>query len=168
MGLLDQVIGSVTGGHQASPSPQAASGTSPLTKALLMLLAAKAASHYFGKSHETAPSGATPGGEPAAPSGKIESGILAGMPSLDSILDKFRSGGKGDAVESWIGTGENKTIAPADLGSALTPEQIEQLQKATGLPKDQLLAQLSQALPHVVDKLTPDGKLPGPGERGHW
>lgn len=165
MGLLDQVIGGLAGGKAQGT---ASSGMSPLTKALLMLLAAKAASHYMGsKPHDAAAAPSGGGGAPV-PSGKIESGVLAGLPSLDSILDKFRSSGHGEKVDSWIGHGANKPIAPHELGSTLGPETIDQLQKATGLPKDQLLAQLSHTLPQVLDKLTPDGHLPKPDQRSHW
>lgn len=159
MGLLDQVIAGVTGSKSAGSS-----GTSPLVKALLLLLAAKAVSSHFGKSDTTpAPAGPAP-----APSGTIDSGILAGLPSLDSLLDRLKGKGHGDAVQSWIGTGPNRTIDPHALGSALDPQTIAQLEKETGLPRDQLLHQLSDSLPKVVDKLTPDGRLPAPGERAHW
>ncbi|HMO27876.1 YidB family protein [Enterovirga sp.] len=201
MGLLDDVIGSVTGGGKDS-GKESSSGTSPLTKALLMLLAAKMATSYFGRSSAPAgdshagsapppaPSGKIESGilaglpslgslfggsssqeapSPApAPGGKIESGILAGLPSLDSILGSLRSGGHGDKVDSWIGDGDNKEVPPQDLGKAIGPEMLEQLSKATGIPKDTLLQQLSGVLPEVVDKLTPGGTLPDPKDRSHW
>ena len=164
MGLLDTVINSVT--HSQS-QPAAKGGMSPLVKALLLLLAAKAVSSHFGK--DKSPASPSAAGEiPAPPSGKIESGILAGLPSLDSLLDRFRSHGHDETVKSWVGPGANKPIAPQDLGSALGPDTVSQLERESGLPRDQLLGQLSQALPQVVDKLTPDGRLPPPQERGHW
>lgn len=196
MGLLDQVIGSVTGGKDGH--------TSPLTKALLVMLAAKAATSYFGKGEAKAaeaPAGgaAAPAQSPEAPSGKvdsgilagipsldsllgrtpaapapagssggIESGILAGLPSLDSILGSLRSGGHEDKIDSWIGKGDNKDLAPQDLNGALGSQAIDQLSQATGMSKDDLLKALSGVLPQVIDKLTPDGKLPDPKDRGHW
>jgi uncharacterized protein YidB (DUF937 family) len=158
MGLLDQVIGSVTGGKGGSMSP--------LTKALLLLLAAKAASSYFGKG-EAKPADGSPAPAPA-PSGKIESGVLAGLPSLDSLLSRLRSSGLEEKVDSWIGKGENKEVAPAELDRALGPGTLDELSKQTGMPKEALLKELSGTLPQVIDKLTPDGKLPDPKDRGHW
>lgn len=161
MGLLDNVIGGVTG---------KGGSMSPLTKALLMLLAAKAATSYFGKDEAKAAE-AQPGGTATpspAPSGKIESGILSGLPSLDALIDKFRSSGLDDKVESWIGKGDNKAIAPHELGQALGDKTLDQLSQETGMPKDSLLKELSGALPQVIDKLTPDGKLPDAKDRGHW
>ena len=163
MGLLDQVIGSVVGGGK----PAAMSSTSPLTKALLILLAAKAAHSYFSGSKE-APAGSSAGTPAAPPSGKIESGILAGMPSLDSMLDHFRSKGHDDKVESWIGSGPNKPLQPQELESTLGPQALDHLQKESGLSRGDLLSQLSTALPQVVDKLTPNGRLPTSDERSRW
>jgi len=99
MGLLDSVIGSVTGSSQGS-NQGSSSPTSPMVKALLLLLAAKAASSYMSGSsagHDgTAPkpSGA-PGGEP----GTIQSGILKGLPSLDSLMERFTRSGHADKIQ---------------------------------------------------------------------
>jgi uncharacterized protein YidB (DUF937 family) len=142
MGLLDSVIGSVTGSGQGS-SGSSSSPTSPMVKALLLLLAA---------------------GEP----GTIQSGVLKGFPSLESLMERFTKSGHGDKVQSWVGPGENRPIQPQELQQALGPDQIDHLQRETGLPRDQLLSQLSKVLPQVVDKLTPHGRLPTPEERARW
>lgn len=160
MGLLDTVIGSVTG-----TKTDGSGAMSPLVKALLLMLAAKAAHDHFGKSHEAAPA---PAGAPPPPSGRIESGMLAGLPSLDSLLDKLKGHGHDETVKSWVGTGPNKAIDAKDLDSALGPDAVGQLAAQSGLPRDELLRQLSGALPQVVNQLTPDGRLPAPHERGHW
>ena len=155
MGLLDQVLG---GGEGKSMSP--------LTKTLLALLAAKAATSYFGsgdaKAAEAGAGGAAaPTPAPTSSSGTIESGVLAGLPSLDSLLDQLRSSGLGDKLDSWVGTGENKPVAPQELDKALGTNTVDELSKETGMPKDSLLSELSKVLPQVIDKLTPTGKPPG-------
>lgn len=161
MGLFDSILGgSGSGGSSA---------TSPLTKALLVMLAAKAASSYFG-SGSSAPSTppAPAGGGAAQPGGQITSGALAGLPSLDSILGHFKQAGHEETAKSWIGPGQNAPIAPHDLPAALGPQAIDHLQQASGLPRDQLLQQLSALLPQIIDKLTPNGRLPTQDERAHW
>ena len=56
MGLLDQIIGNVLGSGQGAPAQR--SGGSPLTKALMLLLAAKAYQHYTSRGQSgSAPSG---------------------------------------------------------------------------------------------------------------
>ena len=37
---------------------------------------------------------------------------------------------------------------------------MDDLSRQTGLPRDDLLVQLSKLMPEVIDKLTPDGRLP--------
>ena len=47
-----------------------------------------------------------------------------------------------------------------DLGSALGPDIIKTLAQRSGLSEEEITKQLSQVLPGVVDKLTPQGRLP--------
>lgn len=167
MGLLDQVIGSVVGSRAGGAS----GGMSGLTKALLVLLAAKAAHGYFGQGEEKSGGAAAPGGghaPPVQPSGKVESGILAGLPSLDSLLSRLKASGHEETAKSWVEPGPNKAIAPHDLEKSLGRDTIDKLQSETGMPRDQLLRELSEALPSVVDKLTPQGRLPTEAERAKW
>jgi len=37
---------------------------------------------------------------------------------------------------------------------------LDQLEKQTGLSKEELLARLSRELPQAIDQYTPDGRLP--------
>jgi len=75
-------------------------------------------------------------------------------------LGKLQEGGLADAAKSWVGSGPNQPVSPGQLGSALGPEIIKRLAQRTGLSEEELTKQLSQALPGVVDKLTPAGRLP--------
>ena len=76
------------------------------------------------------------------------------------LLNKFRQGGLEDIINSWIGAGSNKPIAPNQLHEALGAETVNDLSRETGMPQGDLLTQLSRLLPGVVDKITPDGRLP--------
>ena len=133
MGILDQAIRSAVG---AALGSQASRGRSPIVAALLALLASRAM--------------AGRGSSAQAP----DSGGLGGL------VDRFRQGGLDDVINSWIGTGANKPVAPHQLQDALGPETVDDLSRETGMPRDDLLSQLSQVLPGVVDKLTPHGQLP--------
>jgi uncharacterized protein YidB (DUF937 family) len=163
MGLLDDVIGSVTG-----TAPSGSSSTSPLVKALLLLIAAKAFIGHTGSSAASSqPDGSAGAGRAASPepapesaSGEISSGMLRGLPGLGAIVDRFTQNGFSDTVQSWIGVGQNRPIAPNDLNAALGPDVVNNLERQTGLSRDQLLDQLAQALPQVVDRLTPHGRIP--------
>ena len=94
-------------------------------------------------------------------------GLLAGGAAgsvltggLNDLLKQFQQSGHGDAVDSWVGTGPNKSIAPKDLGQALGSEQVNAVLAQTGMSREELLNALSQYLPQVVDRLTPQGRLP--------
>ena len=82
---------------------------------------------------------------------------------LGGLVQKFEAAGLANVVQSWIGTGANLPINPEQLQSALGAEHLNQLAQSAGLNKDQLLQQLSAALPGVIDTVTPGGQLPGAG-----
>jgi len=84
------------------------------------------------------------------------------------LVEQFTQAGHGGAINSWIGHGQNQSIAPHDLGAALGPETVGQLSQQTGMGSSDLLSQLSQLLPGVVDQLTPQGRMPTEQEHTHW
>jgi uncharacterized protein YidB (DUF937 family) len=190
MGLIDVLNGMQNGPRgQRNPSATPSSGTggmSPITMAILGLLAYKAMKGLAGNQPSAAPANTRvpPGGKAidvnmpdnSGPSdgGGIGDmlrgglgGLLAGGAAgsvlsggLNDLLKQFQQNGHGDAVDSWVGTGPNKTIAPKDLGQALRSDQINALLAQTGMSREELLDSLSQYLPQVVDRLTPQGRLP--------
>ena len=110
-----------------------------------------------------------PGDRAEAPrSGHASSEPAGDLGGLDGLVDRFRQGGFGDVMDSWIGHGGNRSIAPHDLARALGPDTLGALQSQTGMDRDSLLSQLSQVLPEVVHGLTPQGRVPDAGERRGW
>lgn len=87
---------------------------------------------------------------------------------LDGLVAGFHRSGLGDVVESWIGHGPNRTVAPDQLAAALGPGALDALQRQTGMDRSTLLAHLAQALPEVVHALTPQGRVPDEHERRGW
>ena len=76
------------------------------------------------------------------------------------LVQQFRGAGKAEAVESWVARGANQEVSPEDLSKVLTEEQVAFLTARTGLSRAELLAGLSERLPQVVDRLTPEGRVP--------
>jgi uncharacterized protein YidB (DUF937 family) len=99
-----------------------------------------------------------PGGLGGLLGGAGAGGLLTG--GLGKLLQDFQNSGQGGAMQSWIGTGPNQPISPNDLESAVGNDTLDALAKRTGMNRDDLLAQMSQTLPGLVDKLTPNGRLP--------
>ncbi|MFZ0028755.1 MAG: YidB family protein [Pseudolabrys sp.] len=63
-------------------------------------------------------------------------------------------------MKSWISPGQNQPVSPNQLSSALGPQIIQILAQKTGLSEQEITSHLSQILPNVVDKLTPNARLP--------
>ena len=83
-----------------------------------------------------------------------EVGGLAGLAKL------FTKQGEGDAMASWISTGKNLPISPDTIVKVLGSGRIQELAGSLGLSNADVQKGLASVLPQLVDKLTPDGKLP--------
>ena len=86
--------------------------------------------------------------------------MLGGAGGLSSLVQQFEQGGLGHLVQSWVGTGQNLPISPAQLQQVLGSGKLAGLAAKLGLSPDALAQQLSHVLPHVVDGLTPNGQVP--------
>jgi uncharacterized protein YidB (DUF937 family) len=106
-----------------------------------------------------------PGGLGSLLGGSGAGGLLTG--GLGKLIQDFQNSGQGGAMQSWIGNGPNQSIAPKDLASAIGNDALDALAKHTGMSRDDLLAQLSRSLPELVDRLTPNGRLPTQQEAAH-
>jgi uncharacterized protein YidB (DUF937 family) len=184
MGLLDVLNGMQNGPHgQRSPEPAGggSSGMSPITMAILGLLAYKAVKHLGGSQSSPAP--ASPGGTVTADAqgggfgglgGLLQGGLgglLAGGAAgsvlsggLGDLLKQFQQNGHSEVVDSWVGSGPNQQISPDVLSKVLTEDQIKMLSEHTGMSREELVAALSQQLPDVINHLTPQGRVPSEHE----
>ena len=91
---------------------------------------------------------------------------LLGNGGLQDMVAKFEQGGLGHLIGSWIGSGQNLPISADQLHQVLGSETIAGLAQQLGLSHGDVAAQLSQLLPQVVDKLTPQGQVPAGGVGG--
>ncbi len=190
MGLLDVLNGMQNGPRGPStPSAQSGGGMSPLTMAILGLLAWKAVKHFSGNQADASPQPApSPGTSTGGLGGGLGGGTLGGSGlggglgdvlkgglggllaggaagsvlsgGLGDLLKQLQQNGHEETASSWVGNGPNKQIAPGDLANALGADQINSLVSQSGLSRDELLSGLSRHLPDVINHLTPDGRLP--------
>jgi uncharacterized protein YidB (DUF937 family) len=79
---------------------------------------------------------------------------------LLGLVNTLRQLGLDDIVSSWISTGENKPISPEQVQNALGEGQINQMAQNMGVSHQEVSTGLAGLLPQLIDKLTPDGKLP--------
>jgi uncharacterized protein YidB (DUF937 family) len=170
MGLFDQGLGG-------------RGGMSPAAIALLGLLAVKGFENrdklgsmlngvLGGKADDEPNSGAAAGGGGLGGllgglGSVLGSGASAGSVAsggLGDLLKGFNQSGHGEVANSWVKDGPNAAPAPQQVEQAVGPDVIDQLSKATGLSRDELLQRLTRELPKAVDGLTPDGHLPTASE----
>jgi uncharacterized protein YidB (DUF937 family) len=79
---------------------------------------------------------------------------------LLGLVNTLRQLGLDDVVSSWISTGENKPISSEQVQNALGEGQINQMAQNMGVSHQEVSTGLAGLLPQLIDKLTPDGKLP--------
>ncbi len=82
-----------------------------------------------------------------------------GGTGLEGVLGQLQSAGLGEQVSSWLGNGANLPVSVDQLKSVISEEQIKEFAGKFGLSTDTIFAQLSEHLPGLVDKLSPNGKL---------
>ena len=87
----------------------------------------------------------------------INSPQVGGIAGLQQM---FQQKGLGSVVSSWIGTGQNLPISADQLHNALQGGALQDLAAKSGMDTTQLAGLFSQLMPHVVDKLTPNGQVP--------
>jgi uncharacterized protein YidB (DUF937 family) len=79
---------------------------------------------------------------------------------LGGLIAQLGSKGLSEIVQSWVGTGPNKDVSPDQLSRALDPDLLKQLAAKFGISPQAVSAHLADILPKLVDRLTPDGKIP--------
>jgi uncharacterized protein YidB (DUF937 family) len=143
MGLLDSVLGAALGGGQ-----QQGGGLGNILGSLL--------------------GGGQQGGGGGLNAQLINAaiGMLSndgGQGGLGGLAAKFQQAGLGDAMGSWIGTGENHAVSGDQITSALGSDTISDIASKLGMSHGDAAGQLSQILPGLINHLTPNGQAPAGG-----
>lgn len=75
------------------------------------------------------------------------------------LLQKFQQGGLGEILSSWIGSGSNQSVSGGQLQSAFGEEAMQSLAQKLGTDVNGASGKLAELLPHLVDRLTPQGQM---------
>lgn len=137
MGLLDSVLGSVMGGQQQA----GAAGGGGLGSLISMVASNPQMLQAI-------------------------TGMLSndgGQGGLGGIMAKFQQAGLGDVVGSWVGSGQNQPVSGDQLTNVLGPDTMATLAEKLGMSQGDAAGQLSNILPGLIDKLTPNGQAPAGG-----
>ncbi|PYY13463.1 MAG: hypothetical protein DMG61_13265 [Acidobacteria bacterium] len=79
---------------------------------------------------------------------------------LSELINNAESRGFGHVVQSWVGTGSNQPIAPEQVQGLVGQDRLNQFANRAGIPASIASAAMARILPVLVDKVTPQGKLP--------
>jgi uncharacterized protein YidB (DUF937 family) len=86
----------------------------------------------------------------------VNSPQVGGVSGLQRM---FQEKGLGSIVGSWIGNGQNLPISADQLQSVLHGDALQQAAQRFGVDPSQLTSMMTTLLPHVVDKMTPNGQV---------
>ena len=144
MSLIDSLLGAMSGasgnGQNAAPNP--------LLQIALSMLANSGAGSAAG--------GAGGGGD----LGGAQQGGMGGLGGLGGLINAFQRNGMGDQMQSWIGSGQNMPISPDQLQQVLGQGTLGQIAQQLGLSPQASASGLSELLPQLIDRLTPNGQAP--------
>jgi uncharacterized protein YidB (DUF937 family) len=136
MGLLDSVLGAVLNGGQQAPAQAGGLGS------IIGMLA----------------------NNPQILS--TITGMLGndgGHGGLGGLVNTMTKAGMGDAVNSWIGSGENHAVTGDQIGGALGGDVLAGLAKQMGVNSGDAGGILAQVLPGLINHMTPTGQAPAGG-----
>ncbi len=77
--------------------------------------------------------------------------------NIMSALTGDSEGGLASVVSSWIGSGDNEAIDGSQLSNLLGSDAIASFADKLGIDTDTALSGLTDALPNMIDKATPEG-----------
>lgn len=103
------------------------------------------------------------GGGTAGGAGNLLSEAFQSAGGVSGIVSRFQQAGMGDKAQSWVGPGNNMSLAAEEVTKVFPPQQIESWAAQHGIPAGAAAGLLAHLLPHAVDSQTPNGQLGGQG-----
>ena len=78
---------------------------------------------------------------------------------VQGIIEKFHTGGLAEIIQSWIGQGHNLPISADQILSVFGSSALQGLAGKLGIDSQATSALISEYLPKVIDKLSPEGEV---------
>lgn len=85
---------------------------------------------------------------------------------LEGLLQRLQAAGFGGIVQSWFGNGTNMPISPDQLRQAIGENDVNTMAESAEMSPDAWLQSLSEHLPSLVDRLSPNGTFLPAGAGG--
>lgn len=103
------------------------------------------------------------GNEQAGGALQAVSSLLEQQGGVAGLVQQFQQGGLSEVVSSWVGTGQNLNISPEQIQAVLGSGPLADIAAKLGISPAEAASTVSQWLPQIVDKLTPNGQVPAEG-----
>lgn len=100
------------------------------------------------------------GGVVGAEMATVVNSLIQQHGGVQGIVNQLEQQGLGGVARSWVSTGANQAISPAQISQVFGTGMLGQLAAKAGMNPQELAQKLSQALPNAIDKLTPGGNVP--------
>ena len=88
---------------------------------------------------------------------RVQVGGLAGLQNM------FQQGGIGNILSSWVSNGQNQSVSASQLQNVLHSGALQEAAQKVGMDPAQLTSSMASLLPHLIDKLSPNGQMPAGG-----
>jgi len=85
--------------------------------------------------------------------------LLQQSGGLQGMLGKMQQSGYGDAAQSWVSQGQNQAIPTDALSQIFGSGALQQIAQQFGMSQDEVASSVSQHLPEVVNRMTPQGSV---------
>lgn len=79
---------------------------------------------------------------------------------IEGLLAKMQQAGYGGQAQSWIGTRQNQPVPPDALSQIFGQGQLADIARQLGMSREDAAGGLARTLPDVVDRMTPEGRIP--------
>ncbi|WAC08884.1 MAG: YidB family protein [Thermodesulfobacteriota bacterium] len=103
------------------------------------------------------------GGANQAGGGNLLAAVLSMVQEnggLSNVLDMFRNKGMAREADSWVSTGPNLNVSSDKIQEVFGDSSLNNLAQQIGLSHGQANWELTKILPELVNRLTPEGKVP--------
>jgi uncharacterized protein YidB (DUF937 family) len=85
---------------------------------------------------------------------------VGGNGGLGGLISAFDQNGLGEVMASWLGSGQNHSIGADQITKVLGNDALSQFASKAGIGLGEAGPALAAVLPLLVDKLSPQGKMP--------
>jgi uncharacterized protein YidB (DUF937 family) len=79
---------------------------------------------------------------------------------LGDLLEHFQRAGFGSQAQSWVRSGRNEPISPEAVEQVFGRGGLAEIARRAGISEWDASRGLSQLMPEVVDRVTPNGDVP--------